>query len=152
MAQRGFRISDLELISLFGADTGDGYIVRTKDCQELESTLGVPARKPQKARGNGKTKDADTIALEKRVSDALGLNDGQSPRSRRQRGGQLPQPRAARRGGAEAGYQGVTAARAAVRRIAQYRRCGYVGAGPPGSSLQMVDEHPSIAQTMLACE
>src|ERR1700704_3926591 len=34
---------------------------------------GVPARKPQKARGNGKTKDADTIALEKRVSDALGL-------------------------------------------------------------------------------
>jgi hypothetical protein len=73
MAQRGFRISDLELISLFGADTGDGYIVRTKDCQELESTLGVPARKPQKARGNGKTKDADTIALEKRVSDALGL-------------------------------------------------------------------------------
>src|SRR6266404_6264908 len=35
---------------------------------------GVPERKPQKARGNGKTKDADTIALEKRVSDALGLN------------------------------------------------------------------------------
>ena len=33
-----------------------------------------PERKPQKARGGGgKTKDADTIALEKRVSDALGL-------------------------------------------------------------------------------
>jgi ParB family chromosome partitioning protein len=36
----------------------------------------VPERKPQKSRGagGGKTKDADTIALEKRVSDALGLN------------------------------------------------------------------------------
>jgi ParB family chromosome partitioning protein len=35
---------------------------------------GVPERKPQKARsGGGKTKDADTLALEKRVSDALGL-------------------------------------------------------------------------------
>jgi len=33
---------------------------------------GVPVRKPQKARG-GKVKDADTVALEKRVSDALGL-------------------------------------------------------------------------------
>src|SRR5215213_1677020 len=35
---------------------------------------GVPERKPQKARaGGGKAKDPDTIALEKRVSDALGL-------------------------------------------------------------------------------
>jgi ParB family chromosome partitioning protein len=32
----------------------------------------VPVRKPQKARG-GKVKNPDTIALEKRVSDALGL-------------------------------------------------------------------------------
>jgi ParB family chromosome partitioning protein len=34
----------------------------------------VPERKPQRARsGGGKVKDPDTIALEKRVSDALGL-------------------------------------------------------------------------------
>jgi ParB family chromosome partitioning protein len=32
----------------------------------------VPERKPQKPRG-AKEKDADTVALEKRVSDALGL-------------------------------------------------------------------------------
>jgi ParB family chromosome partitioning protein len=32
----------------------------------------VPERKPQKARG-GKTKDADTVALEKTITDALGL-------------------------------------------------------------------------------
>jgi hypothetical protein len=39
MAQRGFRMSDLELITLIGTDTGDGYIVRTKDIQELENLL-----------------------------------------------------------------------------------------------------------------
>ena len=35
----------------------------------------MPERKPQKARGSGggKVKAPDTIALEKRVSDALGL-------------------------------------------------------------------------------
>jgi ParB family chromosome partitioning protein len=32
----------------------------------------VPVRKPQKSRGT-REKDPDTIALEKRVSDALGL-------------------------------------------------------------------------------
>ena len=30
-------------------------------------------RQPRKARGGAKTKDADTVALEKRISDALGL-------------------------------------------------------------------------------
>jgi ParB family transcriptional regulator, chromosome partitioning protein len=44
-----------------------------RQAEELAHEKGVPARKPQKARG-GKTKDADTIALEKRVSDALGLS------------------------------------------------------------------------------
>jgi len=33
----------------------------------------VPERKPQKSRAGGKAKDPDTVALEKRVSDALGL-------------------------------------------------------------------------------
>src|ERR1700748_560914 len=41
--------------------------------EELAHEEGVPERKPQKARGGAKAKDADTLALEKRVSDALGL-------------------------------------------------------------------------------
>src|SRR3954462_13922744 len=48
--------------------------LNVRQTEALAHDEGVPARKPQKARGNGKTKDADTIALEKRVSDALGLN------------------------------------------------------------------------------
>jgi ParB family chromosome partitioning protein len=44
-----------------------------RQAEELAHEEGVPERKPQKARAGGKTKDADTIALEKRVSDALGL-------------------------------------------------------------------------------
>jgi ParB family chromosome partitioning protein len=49
----------------------DGLTVR--QAEELAHVEGVPARKPQKTRG-GKIKDADTVALEKRVSDALGLS------------------------------------------------------------------------------
>jgi ParB family transcriptional regulator, chromosome partitioning protein len=48
----------------------EGLTVR--QAEDLAHDEGVPARKPQKAR-HGKTKDADTVALEKRVSDALGL-------------------------------------------------------------------------------
>jgi ParB family chromosome partitioning protein len=45
-----------------------------RQAEELAHEEGVPERKPQKARGAAaKTKDADTLALEKRVSDALGL-------------------------------------------------------------------------------
>jgi ParB family chromosome partitioning protein len=46
--------------------------LNVRQTEELAHVEGVPVRKPQKARG-GKTKDADTVALEKRVSDALGL-------------------------------------------------------------------------------
>ncbi len=50
----------------------EGLTVR--QTEELAHEEGVPERKPQKARGGAaKTKDADTLALEKRVSDALGL-------------------------------------------------------------------------------
>jgi ParB family chromosome partitioning protein len=48
-----------------------GFTVR--QAEELAHEQGVPERKPQKARAGAKTKDADTIALEKRVSDVLGL-------------------------------------------------------------------------------
>lgn len=52
----------------------EGLTVRQTEALAHEE--GVPERKPQKARGGGeaKTKDADTVALEKRVSDALGLS------------------------------------------------------------------------------
>jgi ParB family chromosome partitioning protein len=48
--------------------------LNVRQTEELAHVEGVPVRKPQKARtAGGKVKDADTVALEKRVSDALGL-------------------------------------------------------------------------------
>src|SRR2546421_4970582 len=46
--------------------------LNVRQAEALAHVEGGPERKPQKARG-GKVKDLDTIALEKRVSDALGL-------------------------------------------------------------------------------
>ncbi len=46
--------------------------LNVRQAEALAHVEGVPVRKPQKARG-GKIKDPDTAALEKRVSDALGL-------------------------------------------------------------------------------
>jgi ParB family chromosome partitioning protein len=46
--------------------------LNVRQAEQLAHVEGVPERKPQKARG-AKAKDADTMALEKRVSDALGL-------------------------------------------------------------------------------
>jgi ParB family transcriptional regulator, chromosome partitioning protein len=46
--------------------------LNVRQAEALAHVEGVPQRKPQKVRG-GKTKDADTVALEKRISDALGL-------------------------------------------------------------------------------
>src|SRR5215217_2067372 len=46
--------------------------LNVRQAEALAHVEGVPVRKPQKARG-GKVKDPDTIALEKRISDALGL-------------------------------------------------------------------------------
>jgi ParB family transcriptional regulator, chromosome partitioning protein len=47
--------------------------LNVRQAEALAHDEGVPERKPQKARGAKKKKDPDTIALEKRVSDALGL-------------------------------------------------------------------------------
>jgi ParB family transcriptional regulator, chromosome partitioning protein len=49
--------------------------LNVRQAEQLAHVEGVPERKPQKPRSGGaaKTKDADTAALEKRVSDALGL-------------------------------------------------------------------------------
>jgi ParB family chromosome partitioning protein len=48
--------------------------LNVRQAEALAHEEGVPERKPQKARGGkDKTKDSDTVALEKRVSDALGL-------------------------------------------------------------------------------
>jgi ParB family transcriptional regulator, chromosome partitioning protein len=46
--------------------------LNVRQAEQLAHVEGVPERKPQKARGS-KVKNADTMALEKRVSDALGL-------------------------------------------------------------------------------
>jgi ParB family transcriptional regulator, chromosome partitioning protein len=49
--------------------------LNVRQTEALAHEEGVPERKPQKARGgSSKAKDPDTIALEKRVSDALGLS------------------------------------------------------------------------------
>ena len=47
--------------------------LNVRQTEELAHDEGVPERKPQKSRAGGKAKDPDTVALEKRVSDALGL-------------------------------------------------------------------------------
>ena len=47
--------------------------LNVRQAEALAHEEGVPERKPQKARSGGKEKDPDTIDLEKRVSDALGL-------------------------------------------------------------------------------
>ena len=51
--------------------------LNVRQTEALAHEEGVPERKPQKPRSGGggvaKQKDADTLALEKRVSDALGL-------------------------------------------------------------------------------
>jgi ParB family chromosome partitioning protein len=48
--------------------------LNVRQTEALAHDEGVPERKPQKPRtSNTKSKDADTVALEKRVSDALGL-------------------------------------------------------------------------------
>jgi hypothetical protein len=39
MAQRGLNLKDSELIVLIGTEVDDGYLVRTKDYQEVERTL-----------------------------------------------------------------------------------------------------------------
>jgi ParB family chromosome partitioning protein len=48
--------------------------LNVRQAEALAHEEGVPERKPQKVRGgSGKVKDPDTLALEKRVSDVLGL-------------------------------------------------------------------------------
>ena len=47
--------------------------LNVRQAEALAHVEGVPARKPQKAR-SGKVKDPNTVALEKSVSDALGLS------------------------------------------------------------------------------
>jgi len=39
LTQRGMRLDDAELIALIGTEVEDGYLVRAKDYQEIESAL-----------------------------------------------------------------------------------------------------------------
>jgi len=47
--------------------------LNVRQTEALAHEEGIPERKPQKTRGAATAKDSDTIALEKRVSDVLGL-------------------------------------------------------------------------------
>ena len=47
--------------------------LNVRQTEALAHEEGVPERKPQKARTGAKEKDPDTLDLERRVSDALGL-------------------------------------------------------------------------------
>ena len=47
--------------------------LNVRQTEALAHEEGVPERKPQKARAGAKEKDPDTVDLERRVSDALGL-------------------------------------------------------------------------------
>lgn len=47
--------------------------LNVRQAEALAHSEGVPTRKPQKARAGKAAKDPDTLALEKRVGDALGL-------------------------------------------------------------------------------
>lgn len=47
--------------------------LNVRQTEALAHEEGVPERKPQKTRGAATAKDSDTVALEKRVSDVLGL-------------------------------------------------------------------------------
>jgi ParB family chromosome partitioning protein len=47
--------------------------LNVRQTEALAHVEGVPARKPLKARRGGKVKDPNTVALEKSISDALGL-------------------------------------------------------------------------------
>src|SRR5438552_7956919 len=47
--------------------------LNVRETEALAHVEGVPVRKPQKARSGGKVTDADTVALEKQISDGLGL-------------------------------------------------------------------------------
>lgn len=47
--------------------------LNVRQAEALAHEEGVPERKPQKARAGAAAKDPDTLALEKRVSDVLGL-------------------------------------------------------------------------------
>lgn len=65
------------LINLPDASTAAKRIVaeglNVRQVEALAHEEGVPERKPQKPRAGKAAKDPDTVALEKRVSDALGL-------------------------------------------------------------------------------
>lgn len=65
------------LISLDDPTAAADRIVKeglsVRQAEALAHEGGVPERKPQKPRAGAKVKDPDTLALEKRVSDALGM-------------------------------------------------------------------------------
>lgn len=51
MAQRGFKLRDAELITLLGSEVEGGYLVRDKDCIEIEKMLRSLLEQIRRIRG-----------------------------------------------------------------------------------------------------
>ena len=51
MAQRGISLTDAELITLIGTEIDDGYLVRAKDCQQIETELKKILKRVVRLRG-----------------------------------------------------------------------------------------------------
>ena len=51
LAQRGIHLSDVDLILQFGTEVDDGFIVREKDCQEVERALKNILTRVRRIRG-----------------------------------------------------------------------------------------------------
>jgi hypothetical protein len=51
LAQRGIKLTDAQLITLIGTPVDDGYLVRARDCQEIENSLKKLLERVRRARG-----------------------------------------------------------------------------------------------------
>ena len=51
MAQRGFRMSDPEIIMLIGTEVEGGFLVREKDCREAEQVVQGVLHRIRRSRG-----------------------------------------------------------------------------------------------------
>ena len=51
LAQRGIKLTDAQLITLIGTPVDDGYLVRARECQEIENSLKKLLERVRRARG-----------------------------------------------------------------------------------------------------
>jgi hypothetical protein len=61
MAQRGFKLSDAELITLLGSEVEGGYFVKNKDCIEIEKILRGLLEQIRRIRGKRLVIDKNVV-------------------------------------------------------------------------------------------